>query len=493
MILFFKLGATNAWRNLARSVLAILSMALAAGFLTNAISLSRGYPAMIRSSYRAILGGEIIVYGLPFSGEIPEGESSWTYEKSLGNPFTDLGLFFPELMQKGYLASEDQARKIDDDLIHSLEAFEGISSVYPRYQIPGYTLAEGISRETPLRGRDLIKDNSLIVSPDELLVEGRWFAEEDAGKRVAVISSRQNKPIDMKLPRPGDYITVGVPRISQNGNGLVLDYSNPLHIELEVIGTLEVATREVSTSVPNASGEEVRIQQQMFWLLDEVQIPLETWQNIWNEAADFTYQPYELSLQTSEMAYVEDLVALLRRNYNGVSIYHVPEIATKAENQLLIENYNVLPNAAIENLRSMYVEPGQAAMPLDMRMPLSLMIFLNAALVVASNLLIMINERKTEIGILKAVGALRSEIVSMALAEAIIVACVGAIGGFIFMRVPASLNQLTTRASLGSILSSLSLDLLLVIGASLTASLIFGLLPALRMAGLSVNEVLKSE
>ena len=41
--MFFRLGFQNAWRNLSRSLLAVVSMAVAAAFFTYVISLGKGY------------------------------------------------------------------------------------------------------------------------------------------------------------------------------------------------------------------------------------------------------------------------------------------------------------------------------------------------------------------------------------------------------------------------------------------------------------------
>jgi hypothetical protein len=73
--MFFRLGAVNAWRNLARSILAVVSMAVAAAFLTYTISLSRGYTHEAFSSFRQVLGGEIVVYAQKVQGEMPNGDS----------------------------------------------------------------------------------------------------------------------------------------------------------------------------------------------------------------------------------------------------------------------------------------------------------------------------------------------------------------------------------------------------------------------------------
>lgn len=55
--LFFKLGAKNAWRNLARSLLAIISMGFASAFLAYVLTLGRGYSQGAGQPLRQMLGG----------------------------------------------------------------------------------------------------------------------------------------------------------------------------------------------------------------------------------------------------------------------------------------------------------------------------------------------------------------------------------------------------------------------------------------------------
>jgi ABC-type antimicrobial peptide transport system permease subunit len=77
---FIHLGFTNAWRNLGRSVLAILSFAFAAGFLTYAISLGRGYAFNTAAIFRSQLGGELILYSRPIEPSIGGGDRNFRFQ-----------------------------------------------------------------------------------------------------------------------------------------------------------------------------------------------------------------------------------------------------------------------------------------------------------------------------------------------------------------------------------------------------------------------------
>ena len=166
----------------------------------------------------------------------------------------------------------------------------------------------------------------------------------------------------------------------------------------------------------------------------------------------------------------------------------MPQQAVSVEKQGLIETF--LPSGRSRN----EVELLQtASLAPNVRLSMAGLVFTNAALIVASNLLIMVQERKKEIGILKSVGAKQAEIIQMILCEALLISIIGAGGGFIICRIPDLLNQWTNDVVITAILSSFVLDLLFVALFTVTVSILFGFIPALSMARLTVMEVLSNE
>ncbi|MPN06093.1 Macrolide export ATP-binding/permease protein MacB [bioreactor metagenome] len=135
----------------------------------------------------------------------------------------------------------------------------------------------------------------------------------------------------------------------------------------------------------------------------------------------------------------------------------------------------------------------QGVIASDLRLPIALLVLVNAALLVAANILILVAERKKEIAVLKAIGARESEIIKMVLAEAMLVSGVGALLGFSLIRVQAFLNQWTNAVGLLSLIWMLFLDLVIILGMTLFAAILFGWIPAKKYASLSVMEVLRNE
>lgn len=484
--MFFRLGAVNAWRNLARSILAVVSMAVAAAFLTYTISLSRGYTREAFSPFRQVLGGEIVVYAQKVQGEMPTGDSYWSYVRPNENPFTDLAVFHPEIYSQGYLESSPTGEISKTDL-EQLSEESGIDGVMPVYRLPAFTLLSDSYRyQSDIRARDF--QNELPVNkPESLIYSGRWFIPEDEGQAVAVVSRLQELPPGVKSPEPGSRIILEFPTVKADPfNKIYLDYSQPIQKEFTIVGNFNAPTREYSWQGDMDTQTEV-----LYWWTNEVQIPYSTWQSIWREVAgNLDYPISQVMLQAHDLTYLEDIVLNLVNHYPDYSFTSVPNQSIMAMERQLIEKFLAVPRALVDASEQKATQQGMA---MDLRLPMMFLVLLNAALLVAANMLIMINERKREMAILKSVGAKRIDITIMALTEALILAIVGASIGFLIFRIPGALNQMTNHQGFFTIMKSVVVDMMQVLAATAAVSLMFGLIPAVKLAGMSVMNVLRSE
>ena len=489
--MFWGLGVKSAWRNLARSMLAIVSMAMAAGFLTNAISLSRGYPSRFREGYRGLVGGEIVAYAWQLTGTAIEDETMRF--QLLGDvETTDLAVVWPELMRGGYMGAFEPVL-LSEARQQQMMEFASVQAVYPRYQMPAFTSGQNSMWSTPLRGRDLALDEQQTMPLSRQVHEGRWFINEDHGNMVAVVSSQQHYPLGQRRTGVGDTLQVVVPRITYQGSAVSFDYTHPVLIELDVIGVMDIRTRYVQlTERYNLDFADINMQ--LYAMVDEIQLPLGTWEKIWNMAGGKEFVPSQVSLMVGDLSYLEDTVAALRDRFPENTFYGIPQLLNQVEPGLRLENPEKVALNEEFAMMLTHREPlEQVAVAMDLRLPMAALIFVNAAMVIASNLLIMVSERRTEIGILKAVGSLRVQVVQMVLGEAFLISSIGALAGFLFFRFPAMLNQMTNGTSFSSLAWSLSSDLLVVFASTACATLVFGMIPAVTMANLSVGEVLQTE
>ena len=489
---FAWLGFIGAKRNMGRSILAITAMAMAAGFLTYVISLSRGYPFSYRAEYRAIHGGEIALYDRQLLGGIEETEYFFTLR---GLPHTDLSVMMPELYEGGYLSASEKGVPFTEDTLQRIGALSNVQGVYPRYQIPALSSGLYDVWATPLRGRDIQLDSLQSIAPSGIISEGRWFTEQDAGDYVCIVSKYQHFPVGQPAPRVGDTITVLVPQLQ--GADYRVDYLDLLPIQLRVIGIVDIRMRPLTyTTVDDFGILTENNEVTTYMQCDEIQIPLTTWQSIWSTRSDEEYLPSQLSLMVSDMSYLQDIVLEVQNAFPEYTVFGIPQVLQRAETNLRIEDPRQIYHHPDQDVARSLLMPDNVApeaMRQDLRIPMSILILINAAMVMASNLLIMVSERRKEIGILKAVGARRWQIAQMILCEALLISGFGALLGFSFFRLPALLNQMTNRVAMIRLLQTLASDLGVVLGATAVFTLIFGLLPAMQMAALSVQEVLQSE
>ena len=472
---FIRLGITNAWRSLARSLYSILAIAIATSFLTYSVSLGRGYTYLYKADARTISGGEVMAYARMFGGTIPEGESRWVHHFLPESPLSDIAIFHPEIIKAGYLSTSAQKTAFtSEDLQQLASANPAPIAVYPRYQMPAAIQDSAGYRSVSLHGRDPALDSLLAKSPQEMLVDGRWFTSEDDGKNNVAISYFQTVPDEM-VPRVGDIITMEIPRIIYVQDQPVFADVDPVLMEFTVIGRIAVVTRFLESASNPAP---------VYMELDEVQIPLSTWQQIWAASGGGDYAPEQASLIYDDLSKLEDIVYELRQQFPEFTLFSTPEHYASAEQRGLIERMTPQVAATIVDSTT------PPSMPMDLRLPFSLLIFANAALVVAANLLIMVCERKKEIGVLKAVGATRLHVVLMIVGETLLISLVGASLGYVIFQFPAVLTMLTNQVNMNTMLYRMASNGILVYSVSIGFALVFGLMPGYMMSRLSVKEVL---
>ena len=510
---FVRLGAVNAWRNLTRSLFAMMSIAVAAGFLTYSVSLSRGYAQQLYDNVRSYLGGEIILHAVQVDAGLSQSEEGWEYRLLQPQNTTDfMAMFYPEVVENGYLARNDM--QFTQERMKEIGNTLGIAEVYPFYQMPVLVRDNYGQWPRSLRGRDARLDRSLEREPRSMMRSGRWFNEGE-DEYIAVVSTSDNmhETVDES---PGKILHIQVPRVRFIDGQYTFDFTDLLQYEFTIIGTQRLSTRNLELDEPGR-GPVLPLQ----WNFDDIQIPLPTWERIWQDAAgDIAFHPTALGLVVEDMPYLEDTVVALAREYPEHTVISVPNLVGKVHQQGIVEQVERALRNFEESLQFSYdigrtdAEQFQAlsvlvtrtrkyneqlavlkpaAMPQDLRMPINILICLNSALIVAANLLIMVSERAKEIGILKSLGSQRKEIMMMVLTEASILALLGCIAGFMFMRVPSVLNQVIRETSWLLVLQRFLEDFLVVIGAVTGATLVFALFPALRMANLVVMETLRHE
>ena len=511
--MFFRLGIQNAWRNLARSILAVVSMALAAAFFTYVISLGRGYSNLAGQPLRRMFNGEIVVYADKITAEIPDENTIWQYQWGALDSFTDLSLLFPKMAATGYLTTGESGGQFSKKDLAALAAEEELDGIHALYRMPADTVTQvdpakqatpvpqdllvmlpngsytgpEVSYHSTLQARDLTQE-SAAYSMEPYLTSGRWLEKNDNASLVGVVSANQFTPEFTKAPAVGDVITVEVPAFSLRNGEWIADYTNSRRWQIEIVGTVSVVTRSVDYMDPIGG----LITEKVYAYYPDIYLPLDTWQMIWQQAANgAAFQPAELLLQVDDLTFLEDIVYDLQQKYPQYSFVSMPNQLDRVLAALSLEP--VIPRLAQDAVNAQVTLLNQTVLSADLRLPLTLLVLLNAGLLVAANILILVSERKKEIGILKAVGAKRLDIIIMILGEVILVTAIGSGMGFFFIRIQSLLNQMTNPSTFASVLLLFAQDFLIVMCATSCLAVVFGFIPARNYAKLSVMEVLRNE
>lgn len=228
--------------------------------------------------------------------------------------------------------------------------------------------------------------------------------------------------------------------------------------------------------------------EQGYFNRDEIWVRASDWQAIWQLAAP-TKPPMAFScgVIVKNMGFLESVSGELQLNNPQFTVVSAPNLARVASQSQLIDHFQMAPKEYLAGTAK-----AQLGFPQDMGRLLSLFIYLNAGLLMAARMLTGAAARRKEIGILKAIGARRRDIMLMAITEAVTLSVIGSTVGFVITYAAALLQQLTNHVAFSSIILDLLQSYGVVMGQTVAIGLVFGLMPAWRLSKMTVNEVLRS-
>lgn len=472
--MFIRLGMLSILRQLSRSALVLVSLVLAAISLTASLTISSGYPLEAYRNYRDYFGGDLVVYPVRIMTS-PAEQGHLSLYRLQNDEFSTLPIFYPHVADVGFLsASEPHWRPLTDSDLDSVVGNPSVSAVRPLYRMPGWR------GSLPVAFHALDENDALLRylddSPETQLDQGD----------IGVWLNRMLKP-GPSLPEVGEQITLTVPTFLVMPDGSINISDTQVHaVTATVMGFYQLPTRVVTWmdgQAPNGVASE-----QGYFALDEVWLSYSDWLRLWELGAP-GQSPLAFSYAASvrNMDVLEATVSELQVNHPDLTIVSVPNLARVASKAVLIDYfYSVPPRLLTTDARP------QMALPEDMGRLLSLFIYLNAGLLMAARMLTGISARKKEIGILKALGARRRDIMVMAVSEAVVLSIIGSTAGFLVTYLAALMQQLTNHVALISILTDFIRSYGIVFGETVAVGLVFGMIPAWRLSNLTVSEVLRS-
>ena len=474
--MLFRLSFANVWRRLSRSSLTLIAMAMAAAVLTAGLSLSQGTTRMAFRDYREYYGADILVLSPGFIGAAPVDPASDVpiAERILHDSgFNQLSKFYPDFAQSGYLAEEPWAyQPISFEREADILAHGSVVEVTPYLTMPVF-LGQVRFDLKPL------PDNwrTVMVHADESLLVGEFpvLANSYPAIRPAFFI--------------GQVLQISLPHIAIDGDGLpYADYSRTFtSYSAQVAGTLAWPTRELNWS-PEGGGD--ILVEQGYVHARELYIPMELWLRVWDDQTQGAPYPVtSLRVKVSDMSQVNVVAAELQSAFPDMAVIAVPTIARHVERYGLLDRFYRVP-LELWMPDASGINPYT---PLEFGMITAVLLYLNAGMLLASQMLASISSRRKEIGILKAIGGRNREVVGMILLEAMFLAIIGASVGFTLVRAAGIHQAITNRLGLWYILASTVREALVVVGLTGGISLLFGALPAWRVARLTVMEVFRNE
>jgi hypothetical protein len=499
--LFFRLGLVNVRRNLARSMLSIVSMAVAAAVLTSALFLASGYPGQAFLPLRVFAGGDIMIFPralslgsasgglLPAGEESPQGASPGTGEGAAAAGYvfgqlerdwiSDLYAYHPVAYDYGVLHREGQVPWFDvEEITAKLSALPFVLDVYPYYTLPAMevffdrNLGYEKSGLAAIRGRDVEKDREFFYFQDYLTF-GRPLTVADEGSFRALVDTGRYMSAGYgaigEFGGGGREVLVPRVRIVPDAGRAVFDYSAGQTYSFQTVGGFRIE----GYSTP------------------QLVVSLELFRQIWGEATGGApLLVPQVSVSVASLFTVESAVRQLRDLLPDCTVVSVPAAATEgAARGGFPESWSQWRRRPGEAS----VVAGQMILPAGVKTVMMVLTCMLGALIVAANSLVMLTQRRREIGVLRAIGAKRRDIMTMILAEVGVLTAIGSAAGYALIRVAVIWNQLSGRASLVSVGLSAAVDGAKVLAATMVCAIVLGLAPALRSTSLSTIDVLREE
>jgi len=532
--MFISLGFINMRRTLGRTVVAILAMALAACMASSALSLNRGHPKEGFNILRCHFAGDLVVY--PFKMETSpadlDSDTPLRFDRLPPGMPGDVAALFPEARDYGYISPgvETQAASWSTSDLERLRALENVSAVDPVYYLPArIELQRPIGQTTvpawvswPLRGRSIEIDRS-AWRMEELVIEGRYFLPGEEGDLVAVVHGprypRRLNNTDQTMypyrheltPAVGSTIRVQVPSARRTRHGdLCYDHVKTFEAELEVVGHLALPTRVVGwfrqppAVLPTdydalraffeAADDTAKTTLQLYWPAQQVYIPEETLLRLYRSALgepSLTLDDLPIrqtGIRVKDFSRVRETAALLAREQPDCTLLQPSTLSYRVW-------WNRLDTPVDSPLSILYGPPPgrlrQALTRVETAPLLTVLTLATSALVVAINLSLLVNQRKKEMAILKAVGARGLDVLAMVLAEALALSLLGALAGLSLTQIPHLWTLLTNDVpaleAMGRITGDCGRTLVFV----LFTGLLSALYPAWQAAGSTVLENLR--
>lgn len=441
---------------------------------------------MALANYREIFQGEIIAFSPGFVGasHLSSSQTPLVRREIIDSGFNRILKYYP-VLEDGYYAEKHwEYKPFSARDIEELLAIPGVTRVNP-YQVMPAT-ARVMCRQTKI----------MLGSPAEvelkILPKEQWPLNSPEVPEPYVLDVVANAYGGLKVSS-GDIMELYLPSygIDQQGLPYIDSSVPPVTYQVRVVGTVSFPTRQLSWI--ETRGERIDADastEQAYVHSPDVFLREADWQALWQlHAEEASYPHLSLGINIEYMSELNTMTELLRREFPGVSFVSMTEFVMHLNRYALLDHFYRAPPM-------FWQDPIQESHPLaqqDFRFMTAFLLFLNAGMLLASQMLTAIAGRRNEIGILKAIGSRQRDVVGMILMEGMIVAWIGTSIGFLLVRAAGIHTSITNGIPALEIVATTLAEMRIVLGLTVAMSLAFGVLPAWKVARLTVMAVFRNE
>ncbi|MHB0885737.1 MAG: ABC transporter permease [Bacillota bacterium] len=503
-MVILRLALKNVQKNANRSLLAILGMAIAAAIMTGSISLRTGYNNLAFIDYRQFMQADVVIFPkklhVDSNAVRQRATEEWAtvdYQPTFGSDMLSLE---PRLAEEGFLAPPGGEPDIDlAALRKALAGQPNIAGVHPLFVVPAMLSvkmedeAEPRFYRVPIRGEDVLATEHWGGGPP--VIDGRELLPFDEGtvyatpKQSALVDAKANAYPSVPL---GSALKLYFPSVRGEENGRpVYDWSDLRIFSFTAVGHYSIPAgmallyTEDGQPVTTERGPVVV---PSFWDAPDIIVPSTTLASVYRQLGGTEQtRADQVGISLDSMYLAKQTASELQKAFPDYAVYTVPNLIRLAG----------------DNLRAIQTAEGGVryerglsrpmVLPADLSQTFLVLSFAIAGLLVATNMFILVAQRRQEIGILRAIGASSREVFGLILAEVAGLSVVGALAGFLFIRLGVTVVLFFSKVSLAEAgLSTLSAALQ-VVGLSVLVAILFGLLPAWEAARSTTAEVLRHE
>jgi hypothetical protein len=488
--LFFRLGILNVRRQLGRSTLVVLTMALAAMSLTYSLSYQHITPPRVAEFLYNFAGGEVLVAPVRWAGQqvsdVTE-ETNYRYARLSANGTSWLEWFYPELYSEGFWAREGAvvSEMISRGDMEQLAKFPGIAEVNVTPLLPAV-----------LQTRD---DHGtvyhpLVIAPENPRLQQvvyvkypRDFKQFPAGGGI-VLNAAMQLPRTVHTYKPGEAVQLWLPQISaadEDNRVVQVDYAAASEVQLPFVNYVQVPTRSVSWHQEPAGTiiEEGKFRASMAW------VDQQAWDQLLQQTGvDGQLPAANVALRLADPQQLSELLVQLGQVFPHLTFVNMGQVEDRIFSTGNLELFLQAPERVYKT-----TERVGLTVPASFNRILGLLFLLIAGFLLGGHMLTNAAARHQEIGTLRALGARRRDIMALGISEAATTTFIGVTSGFLLLRLYGAMMELRGGVPLLRVLWLMLSEYGVVLALALVASLVFACFPIWRLASLAPMEVLRNE